>query len=125
MLIVDDEESVALTLSLIFRKEGYTVCTASSCAEALAALAKHRFDVVITDLHMEKPDIGLAVAQKALEMKPRPIIVILTGYASMTNTREALRLKIDYYAFKPVVIEELLDNLHRLVGQRADAVAGD
>ncbi len=125
MLVVDDEQSVALTLSLIFRKEGFLVSTAGNCAEALALLGKRSFDVVVTDLHMEKPDIGLVVAQTASQLRPRPVVIILTGYASMNNTREAMRLHVDYYAFKPVVIEDLLENLRRLIGRRVGAAASD
>lgn len=125
MLVVDDEENVALTLAMIFRQEGFRVTTAGSCAEALELLKQQQFDVVLTDLHMEKPDVGLDVARAAHRKQPRPVIVVLTGYASMSNAHEALRVPVDHYAFKPAEISELLESVRRLVGWRSDRVAGD
>jgi DNA-binding NtrC family response regulator len=62
LLIVDDETNVALTLQMVFEREGYAVCTANSCASALKILENgHTFDAVITDLNMEKENIGLEV----------------------------------------------------------------
>ncbi len=123
MLIVDDEPNVGYTLSMIFAKEGFSVKTAKSCAEAVDLMKRRQFDVVMTDLHMEKPDIGLQVASKAQEMNPKPIVIVLTGYASMTNTREAMKIRVDYYALKPVVLADLLDAVRRLMGRRADGLA--
>ena len=55
LLIVDDEANVALTLQMVFERDGYAVRTANSCASALKLLENgHNFDAVITDLNMEK-----------------------------------------------------------------------
>jgi len=60
LLIVDDEANVALTLQMVFERDGYAVRIANSCASALKLLENgHRFDAVITDLNMEKENIGL------------------------------------------------------------------
>src|SRR5205085_4936866 len=93
LLIVDDEPNVLLTLGMIFEQDGYRVTRAASCAEALALLANgHVFDSVITDLNMEKPDIGLEVARAALRLQPRPGVVVCTGYADVANARAALQM---------------------------------
>ncbi len=108
LLVVDDEVNVALTLRLIFEREGFDVITATSCADALTALSRPgKFDVVITDLNMERQDIGLDVARAALQLKPRPVVIICTGYADVDNARAALDLRVDFYATKPVDIDEL------------------
>ncbi len=86
ILIVDDEVNVARTLKMVFEHEGYEATTAFSCAEALALLGNsHVFDIVMTDLNMEKEDIGLEVAKKAMQLRPRPVVVICTGFASTFN----------------------------------------
>ncbi len=114
LLVVDDEINVALTLRLIFEREGFEVVTASSCAEALRALSgPSRFDVVITDLNMERRDVGLEVARAALQLKPRPVVIICTGYADVDNARAALDLRVDFYATKPVDIDELKNAIAR------------
>ncbi len=116
VLLVDDEPSVLLTLRMVFEGEGYDVTTAQSCAEALGLLTDKRFfDAVITDLNMEKEDIGLEVAQAALARKPKPVVVVCTGYASVRNAMSALNIGVDYMAHKPVDLEELIVAMNRLV----------
>jgi two-component system, response regulator YesN len=119
MLIVDDETNVARTLSMVFEREGFEVHTAFSCAEALNALtSKPAPDVVITDLNMEREDIGLEVARAAQKLQKRPIVVICTGYANTSNAQEALDMQVDYLATKPADLSELLTALNRLLAIR-------
>ena len=122
MLIVDDEQSVAYTLKLVFQRDGFEVTTAYSCKQALEVMGNGAFfDVVITDLNMEREDIGLEVARAAKTLKPSPLIIICTGYASTSNTEQALRLQVDYLALKPVDIAELKLAIRRLLASRATA----
>ena len=119
LLIVDDENNVALTLKMVFEREGYAVLTANSCAGALKLLADgHVFDAVITDLNMEKENIGLEVARAALRLHPKPAVVVCTGYASIDNSAAALQMKVDYLATKPVDLDELKRAVSRLMAFR-------
>lgn len=119
LLIVDDETNVALTLQMVFEREGYTVRTANSSASALKLLENgHVFDAVITDLNMEKENIGLEVAQAALRLHPKPAVVLCTGYASVENSAAALQMKVDYLATKPVDLDELKRAVSRLMAFR-------
>src|SRR5207248_3448834 len=66
LLVVDDEVNVARTLQLVFEAQGYRVRVVHSCAEALNIIAaRSKFHAVITDLNMERENIGLAVASAA------------------------------------------------------------
>jgi len=127
MLIVDDEPSVCFTLKLIFEKEGFAVTSAGSAAEGIKILeSKQQFDLVLTDLHMEKEDAGLILARKAKQLNPAPVLIVLTGYASMHNVRAALDLHVDHFAVKSMELTELLEAVRRLAGWRVDArTAGD
>ncbi len=119
MLIVDDETNVARTLQMVFEREGYEVQTAYSCADALKVIgSKPSLDVVITDLNMEREDVGLEVARAAQSLKKRPIVVICTGYANTSNAQEALDMQVDYLATKPADLKELLTALNRLLALR-------
>jgi DNA-binding NtrC family response regulator len=119
LLIVDDENNVALTLKMVFEREGFAVLTANSCAGALKLLADgHVFDAVITDLNMEKENIGLEVARAALRLHPKPAVVVCTGYASIDNSAAALQMKVDYLATKPVDLDELKRAVSRLMAFR-------
>ncbi len=126
LLIVDDEPNVCFTLKLIFEQEGFTVDCAGSAAEGIKILSErqmngHHFDMVLTDLHMEKEDVGLELARAAKKLNPQPLLVILTGYASMKNARAALDIHVDHFALKPIELTDLLETIRRLIGWRTDA----
>ncbi|HZQ21854.1 MAG TPA: response regulator [Terriglobales bacterium] len=122
ILLVDDEISILQTLQMVLENEGYRVVTAQSCAEALEVLGNTvGFDAVITDLNMEREDIGLEVARAAQKVNPRPAVIICTGYASVTNSRRALDIGVDYMAHKPMEIPELISAIRRLVTRRGPA----
>jgi len=116
ILIVDDEDSVLQTLRMVFENEGYDVSIASSCREALQLLSNGKsFDAVITDLNMETEDVGLEVARAAVKRKPKPAVVICTGFVSLDNSKESLNIGVDYMAHKPVELTALIAALNRLI----------
>src|SRR5438270_8280989 len=107
LLIVDDEVNVTRTLQMVFEREGYQVHSAYNSVQAIEFLQNgHKVDCVITDLNMERDDIGLEVARAARELPHKPIVVICTGFANVSNSREALLMHVDYLALKPVDLEE-------------------
>jgi DNA-binding NtrC family response regulator len=119
ILLVDDEVNVTRTLQMILEQEGYKVIPAYSAAEALAKFKGGlRPGIVITDLNMEKEDIGLDVARAAQKLKPRPLVVICTGYANVQNASIALDLRVDHLLTKPVGIDELRGALERMLAGR-------
>ena len=119
ILLVDDESNVLLTLRMVFENEGFVVTTADSCAEALKILQDNRhFDAVVTDLNMESENIGLEVAHAAVAKKPKPAVVISTGFATVSNSKEALNMGVDYMAHKPVELDSLIFILNQLTSAR-------
>ena len=127
MIIVDDEPSFCFTLKLIFEQEGFAVTSAGSATEGIKIVeSEQKFDLVLTDLHMEKEDAGLDLVRKAKRLEPAPLLIVVTGYASMKNVRAALDLHVDHFAVKPMELPELLEAVRRLAGWRVDALsAGD
>ena len=96
LLIVDDEANVLFTLKLVLEEEGYAITTAGSCSDALKLIHdSRRFDAILTDLWMEREDVGLELAEAAAKLRPRPVIMIFTGYGSIINARGALEVPAD------------------------------
>lgn len=106
VLIVEDDEAVLLTLEQILADEGYALRCARGGEEALALLQTEPFDLILTDLRMEKVD-GLDLLEVAQKLWPPPAIIIITGYASLDTAVEALRLGAHSYLMKPCNVEEL------------------
>jgi DNA-binding NtrC family response regulator len=121
ILIVDDENNVALTLRLVFENIGYAVTTANSCAAALGIVqGRRRFDAVITDLSMEEDQSGLKLASIAAGLRPRPSVVMITGFGTFENVKAAVGSVVDHFAIKPLDLEELKRVVARLIALRRD-----
>jgi DNA-binding NtrC family response regulator len=106
ILIVDDEETAVENLAHVCRKQGYEVTTRTSGKGAVDALEKNRFDVVLTDLRMEKID-GMAVLRKAKELAPETAVVLITGYATLESAIEAMKEGAFHYIAKPFRLDEV------------------
>jgi signal transduction histidine kinase len=117
LLVVDDEESVVVTLQAILELEGYAVATASSGAEALRALRAGTFDLVLTDLRLEDLD-GLAILAELRRTAPDTVAIMLTGYASLESAIKALREGAYDYLVKPCDVEELKATVARGLERR-------
>src|SRR5713226_3079715 len=77
--VVDDEPSILLTVSAILEEEGYDVDSVPGGMEALAAIRRTHYDLVLTDLKMPKVD-GLAVLEEVRKVSPQSATIMLTGY---------------------------------------------
>lgn len=106
ILVVDDEENVRITTAAILEQEGYEVETASDGHEALDKIRTGAFDLVLTDLRMEGLD-GTALLQELCSKHPSVVTVVLTGYASIESSIDALRCGVYDYLVKPCVVDDL------------------
>jgi len=118
LLVVDDEENIALTISEVLRLEGYEVDVASSGSEAARLLDEGReYDLILTDLHMEEGD-GLSLIEDVRGRSPLTITIVLTGFAALETAIAALRHGAYDYLAKPCIIDELKHTVRRGVEHR-------
>jgi DNA-binding NtrC family response regulator len=106
ILIVDDEETAVENLAHVCRKQGYEVTTRTSGKGAVDALGENLFDVVLTDLRMEKID-GMAVLRKAKELAPETAVVLITGHATLESAVAAMKEGAFHYVAKPFRLDEV------------------
>jgi CheY-like chemotaxis protein/anti-anti-sigma regulatory factor len=117
LLVVDDEESVRVTTAAILEQEGYHVETASDGTEALQTVARGSFDLVLTDLRMEDMD-GITLLHELQTRHPGIVTVVLTGYASIESSIDALRQGVYDYLVKPCVVDDLKRTVRRALEHR-------
>jgi signal transduction histidine kinase len=117
VLVVDDEESVVVTIKAILQLDGYDVATTTSGAEARTMVRQQEFDLVLTDLRLEDGD-GLDVLRAVREYFPETVTIMLTGYASLESAIQALRVGAYDYLVKPSEVEELRSTVARGVERR-------
>jgi len=106
ILIVDDEATAVENLAHVCRKEGYEVTTRMSGMGALEILDKKSFDVVLTDLQMEKVD-GMAVLSHVKKIAPQTIVILITGYATLDSAVAAMKAGAYHYIAKPFRLDEV------------------
>ncbi|MDP2822862.1 MAG: response regulator [Sulfuritalea sp.] len=106
LLIVDDEKVALRNLEHVMKKAGYEVVATQSGANALTHLDKQPFDVVLTDLRMEKVD-GMQILQKCRETCPDTEVVLITGYATLESAVDAMKHGAFYYIAKPFRLDEV------------------
>lgn len=117
VLVVDDDPVVLRSCEKILKTEGYEVVTMSSPRAGLAALGQEHFDALITDIKMPEMD-GIELIRQ-VRTQPSSVhvgIILITGFPSQENIREALKLGIVDYLPKPFSPALLLEVAARAVG---------
>jgi two-component system response regulator PilR (NtrC family) len=105
LLVADDERSMRELLELVFKREGHQVTVASSGREALEAMQKASFDLIITDVKM--PDLGgIELLRAAREQSPETLVIMMTAFATINSAREAFKLGADDFIQKPFDVDE-------------------
>jgi ATP-dependent Lon protease len=117
VLVVDDEEIARKNLEHILKKENYTVITAASGAEAIEMMEASDFDVVLTDIRMEKVD-GIQVLEKAKSRYPDSKVIMITGYASVDSAIETLKKGAFHYIAKPFKIDEIRVTVKQAIAKK-------
>jgi DNA-binding NtrC family response regulator len=106
ILIVDDEKIALKNLEHVMKKEGYEVVGTQSGQNALKLLDEQRFDVVLTDLRMEKVD-GMQILKRCHKLYPDTEVIMITGYATLDSAVSAMKHGAFHYIAKPFKLDEV------------------
>ncbi|MFY9341003.1 MAG: sigma-54 dependent transcriptional regulator [Planctomycetota bacterium] len=118
ILLVEDEQTIAVTLRDDLEAAGHEVRHVAEGKEAIAELAARSYDVVITDVRLPGAD-GLQVLAAAKRARPDTEVLVMTAYATVEHAVEAMRLGADDYIQKPFLNEHVVDRLARIGKFRA------
>ncbi len=139
IIVVDDEEIMRDLIETSLSRLGHRVRACRNGAEALAALAKERADLMVSDLKMPGMT-GLELAEKALAQDAGLSVILMTAYGTVENAVQAMKLGVQDFIEKPFQIEMMehtvaqvlqmrglrdenarlrraLENRHRIVGE--------
>ena len=118
VFVVDDEREMVDLIALGLKKRGFQMVTFNTGADALAAIAIHDVDVIVTDLNM-KGMTGLELCQKIALDRPDIPVLVLTAFGSFETAVGAIRAGAYDFVTKPVEIEALAIAVRRAAEHRA------
>jgi DNA-binding NtrC family response regulator len=116
-LLVDDEEVIVGTLHEFLSEEGYEVQTAHDAASALAMVESFEPEVVLCDIQLPGTD-GLELLDRMLRLRPETLVLMITAYATVDSAVAAFRRGAQDYLMKPVIFDELVAKIERLLSLR-------
>jgi len=122
ILVVDDEDIARRNLEHILGKEGYAVVTAAHGGEALERLSESDFDVVLTDLRMEKVD-GIDLLERVRVRYPDTKVILITAYASIDTAIEAIKKGAFHYITKPFKLDDVRSAIAQAIEKRVSTVS--
>lgn len=106
ILLVDDDEIIRESLSRLLERKGYIVDPKSSGPEAIKALNKSHYHVLLTDLNMPEMN-GIELLKVVEKIAPDMIKIIMTGYGDIKTYLDAMAIGVTEYINKPVQFSEL------------------
>ncbi len=107
ILLAEDEVTIHITLRDALEDAGHEVLHAPDTASALALLDSARPDVVLTDIRMPGEG-GMAVLRRSVELDARRPVVLMTGYGTIDQAVEAMRIGAVNYVQKPFRNESIV-----------------
>jgi len=119
ILIVDDEEGIRHGLGNLFRKEAFTVHTASDFEAAVAAAAKYPLDAAIVDVRLRRGKTGIDLLMELKRHEPEIVVIVITGYGSIDTAVTSLKAGAADYFLKPIDNERLLEAVRKNLQLRA------
>ena len=125
VLLVDDNESVLLTLRMVLEHSNFEVVTATSVKDALVLIGAERFDVLLSDLHMPNAGDGLTVVSAMRHSSPLAVTILFSGYPEMKAAAAAILLQADEILVKPMAPASLIATIRARLkkGTTPDRVA--
>jgi two-component system response regulator RegA len=109
-LILDDNDVFASTLARSLMRRGYSATVAHSGEQALAAAMVTKFTHATIDLQLQQ-DSGLQWIAPLRQQLPQARLLVLTGYASIATTVQAIKAGADNYLAKPANLDSILSAL--------------
>jgi len=112
VLLADDEATFRETLAKVLREEDMPVTVVGNGADAIDAVTRQPFGVVILDIRMPGID-GIKVLREIMRMRPETRVIMITAYGTVEMAVEAIKLGAADYVMKPVVMDDIVTKIRQ------------
>ncbi len=117
ILLIDDKVEFLKVLSERLKLRGYQVAAVGSGGEALKAVEREPFDVIVLDLVMPVMD-GVETLRRLRKLDPRSQIIVFSGYATSQEVDQAMALGANDFLAKPADLDSLLERINRAIARK-------
>ncbi|MBX3731354.1 MAG: sigma-54-dependent Fis family transcriptional regulator [Verrucomicrobiae bacterium] len=108
ILLVDDEMTMVQMVAEVLRADGHEVLPFTNYSGVIEALASRRPELVITDLYLDKTrPHGLDILRKVRELSPPPAVIVISGFGTVENAVDAMKLGAFDFLRKPFNLGDL------------------
>lgn len=114
LLIIDDEDLFREDLASLLRAEGYECLAAATGEAGLAMIEKTSPEVVLCDINLPGKG-GIQVLDEIMAISPETFVIMITAYGTLESSLEAFRRGASDYVTKPLMEEDVLLKIERLV----------
>jgi len=112
VLVIDDESVICNACHLVLSEKGHTVDRCATGKTGLLAIERGAYDVILLD--MKLPDIdGMEILETLRVEMPAPYVIVMTGYSTMSNAVQAMKLGAADYLSKPFTDDELIEAVEK------------
>lgn len=118
ILIIDDDEAVRKSLSLLLRQEGFSSAAAADPESALGMLSDSRFHLVILDMNFSRQttgEEGLDLLMNIKQRQPSVPVVLITAWGSIELAVEGMKAGADDFINKPWDNRHLMQSIQTLL----------
>ncbi len=117
ILVLDDDPVVTLSCKRVLGAEGYNIITTDKGEDAIKKISSEEYDLLISDIRL--PDVnGITVLKESKIVQPKLDVVIITGYPTLEDAKEAVRLGAFEFIEKPFTPEFMLNVANKVFDQR-------
>lgn len=116
ILVADDSKLEREKMTDMLEKEDFSVVTAKNGKQAVEEYKKHRPDLVLLDIIMDKMN-GIDALKEILKEDENANVVMVSGVGHEDTVSEALELGAQRYVIKPVLRSKIVPTVNRVLGE--------
>ena len=117
ILVVDDDNEINKSLSILLESEGYRTDVANTVKEAIEKSYENDYNLAILDIKLPDGE-GTSLLKALQEISPKTMKIMLTGYPLLTNAVDSLNEGAVAYLMKPVNVEKLLETIKSKIDEQ-------
>ncbi len=124
ILVVDDNEDLLDTFSMILKRQGFCVETADNGASAVNKFREHNFDVTLMDIVMPEMN-GVEAFRKIRELDPEASVILMTAYSEEELIQMAKEEGARKVINKPIRIDQLIELIQEAAADQPILIVDD